>query len=32
MQLVDLEKGHTAAAPECIQQAVDGDLFEIQTV
>ena len=32
MKIVNLDKGHTAAAAECIQQAVGGDLFEIQTV
>lgn len=32
MTIVNLEKGHTAAAAEFIQQAVGGDLFEIETV
>ena len=32
MQIVNLQKGHTAAAAEFIQQAVGGDLFAIQTV
>ena len=32
MKIVNLDKGHTAAAAEFIQQAVGGDLFEIQTV
>ena len=32
MQIVNLEKGHTAAAAEFIQKAVGGDLFEIETV
>lgn len=30
-QLVNLEKGHTAAAAEFIQKAVGGDLFELET-
>ena len=32
MKVVDLEKGHTNVAAEYIQQAVGGDLFEIETV
>ena len=32
MKIVDLEKGHTAVAAEFIQNAVGGDLFEIETV
>lgn len=32
MKLVHLEKGHTAQAAEFIQQAVGGELFEIETV
>ncbi len=32
MKIVNLKKGHTATAAEFIQQAVGGDLFEIQTV
>lgn len=32
MKIVDLKKGHTAAAAEFIQKAVGGDLFEIKTV
>ena len=32
MKVVDLEKGHTYVAAEYIQQAVGGDLFEIDTV
>lgn len=32
MQIVKLAKGHTAQAAEFIQQAVGGDLFEIETV
>ena len=32
MRVVNLEKGHTAAAAEYIQKAVGGDLFEIETV
>ena len=32
MKIVKLEKGHTAQAAEFIQQAVGGDLFEIETV
>ena len=32
MKIVHLEKGHTAQAAEYIQQAVGGDLFEIETV
>ena len=32
MKVVNLEKGHTAAAAEYIQKAVGGDLFEIETV
>ena len=32
MKIVNLEKGHTAAAAEFIQKAVGGDLFEIETV
>ena len=32
MKIVNLEKGHTAAAAEFIQKSVGGDLFEIETV
>ena len=32
MRIVHLEKGHTAVAAEFIQNAVGGDLFEIETV
>ena len=32
MKIVKLKKGHTAQAAEFIQQAVGGDLFEIETV
>ena len=32
MKIVNLEKGHTAAASEFIQEAVGGDLFEMETV
>ena len=32
MKIVNLEKGHTAAAAEYIQKAVGGDLFELETV
>ena len=32
MKIVNLEKGHTAMAAEFIQQAMGGDLFEIETV
>ena len=32
MKIVNLEKGNTASAAEFIQEAVGGDLFEIQTV
>ena len=32
MKIVNLEKGHTAAAAEFVQKAVGGDLFEIETV
>ena len=32
MKIVNLEKGHTAAAAEFIQKAVGGDLIELQTV
>lgn len=32
MTIVNLEKGHTAAAAEFVQKAVGGDLFEIETV
>ena len=32
MKIVNLEKGHTAAAAEFIQKAVGGELFEIETV
>ena len=32
MKIVNLEKGHTAQAAEYIQEAVGGDLFEIETV
>lgn len=32
MKIVNLEKGNTAVAAEYIQQAVGGDLFEIETV
>ena len=32
MTIVDLKKGHTAEAAEFIQEAVGGDLFEIETV
>ena len=32
MKIVNLEKGNTASAAEFIQEAVSGDLFEIQTV
>ena len=32
MKIVNLEKGHTAAAAEFIQKAVGGDLFELETV
>ena len=31
MKVVNLEKGHTAAAAEFVQKAVGGDLFEIET-
>ena len=32
MTIVNLEKGHTAAAAEFVQEAVGGDIFEIETV
>ncbi len=32
MKLVNLEKGHTAQSAEFIQEAVGGELFEIETV
>ena len=32
MQIVNLEKGHTAVVAETIRQAVGGDLFAIETV
>ena len=32
MKIVNLEKGHTAAAAEFVQKAVGGDLFELETV
>lgn len=32
MKIVDLAKGHTAAAAEVIQGAVGGDLYELKTV
>lgn len=32
MKIVDLKKGHTAAAAEFIQKTVGGDLFEIETI
>ena len=32
MKIVNLKKGHTAVAAEFIQNAVGGDLFEIETV
>lgn len=32
MKIVNLDKGHTAAAAEFIQKAVGGDLFGIETV
>lgn len=32
MKIVNLEKGHTAAAAEFIQKAAGGDLFELETV
>ena len=32
MKIVNLEKGHTAAAAEFIQKAVGGDLYELETV
>lgn len=32
MKIVNLEKGHTAAAAEFVQKAVGGDIFEIETV
>ena len=32
MKIVNLEKGHTAVAAEFIQEAVGGDIFEIETV
>ena len=32
MSIVNLEKGHTAAAAEFVQKAVGGDIFEIETV
>ena len=32
MKIVNLEKGHTAAAAEFIQKAVGGELFEVETV
>ena len=32
MRIVNLEKGHTAAAAEFIQEAVGGDLYELETV
>lgn len=32
MKVVNLEKGHTAAAAEFVQKAVGGGLFEIETV
>ena len=32
MKIVNLEKGHSAVAAEFIQQAVGGDLIELETV
>ena len=32
MKIVNLEKGHTAVAAKFIQEAVGGDIFEIETV
>lgn len=32
MKIVNLEKGHTAAAAEFVQNAVGGDIFEIETI
>ena len=32
MQIVNLEKGHTAVAAEFVQKAVGGDIFEFETV
>lgn len=32
MKIVDLKKGHTAAAAEFIRKAVGGELFELETV
>ena len=32
MSIVNLEKGHTAAAAEFVQKAIGGDIFEIETV
>ena len=32
MKIVNLEKGHTAAAAEFVQKAVGGDIFELETV
>ena len=32
MKIVNLEKGHTAAAAEFVQKAVGGDLYELETV
>lgn len=32
MKVVNLEKGHTAAAAEFIQKAVGGDMFELETI
>lgn len=32
MKIVKLEKGHTAVAAEFIQEAVGGDIFELETI
>ena len=32
MSVVNLEKGHTAAAAEFVQKAVGGDIFELETI
>ena len=32
MQIIHLDKGHTARAAEYIQEAVGGQLFELETV
>jgi len=32
LKVVNLEKGHTAASAEAVQEAVGGDLFEMETV